>query len=98
MLTVSISEAKNKLSALLDRVRAGETVLILDRGIPVAQLEPPRHVSDDARVARLERAGVLRPPKRRGTIPANRLARPLPPGERPAGALELLLEERRTGR
>jgi len=33
--------AKDGLSALLDRVKAGETILIMDRGVPVAGLEPP---------------------------------------------------------
>ena len=34
------TEAKNKLSALLARVKAGETVVITERGIPVARIEP----------------------------------------------------------
>jgi prevent-host-death family protein len=97
MRTASISEAKNKLSALLDRVRAGETILILDRGTPVAQLSPPHAASDDERLARLERAGIVR----RGSgrpLPIEQLARPLAPGERGAGVVEALLEERREGR
>ena len=40
MTIASISEAKAKLSALLDRVRTGETITITDRGVPVAQLKP----------------------------------------------------------
>ena len=40
MATASISEAKAKLSALLERVKAGETVTITDRGVPVAQIVP----------------------------------------------------------
>jgi len=39
MTIVTITEAKNKLSSLLDRVRAGETITIVDRGRPVARLE-----------------------------------------------------------
>jgi prevent-host-death family protein len=97
MRTASISEAKNKLSALIDRVRTGETILILDRGIPVAQLGPANELSDDARIARLERAGIIRPPKRRDHVPKSRLAKP-PGPEGGTGALEALLEERREGR
>jgi prevent-host-death family protein len=95
MKTASISEAKNGLSALLDQVRAGETILILDRGTPVARLEPVK--SDEGRVARLVRAGLVRPPKRPGA-PSPLLAEP-PPG-RPGGTgvLAKLLEERREGR
>lgn len=97
MLTASVSEAKNKLSALLDRVRGGETVLILDRGSPVAKLMPADDVPDDDRLARLERAGVIRRGRGR-PVPLDRLAQPLAPGEEPAGVLEALLEERREGR
>jgi prevent-host-death family protein len=97
MRTASISEAKNKLSALLDRVRAGETILILDRGIPVAQLGPANEMPEDARLARLERAGIVRRGSGR-VVPVERLARPLAPDEQPAGVLDALLEERREGR
>lgn len=40
MKTVSVSEAKNSLSALLQDVRGGASILITDRGVPVAQLGP----------------------------------------------------------
>ena len=40
MQTVSVTEAKNNLSKLLKKVRHGQTILILDRKIPVARLEP----------------------------------------------------------
>lgn len=39
MRSASMSEAKNGLSALLDEVRRGETVLITRRGKPVARIE-----------------------------------------------------------
>ena len=38
----SVARAKNQLSALIDRVRRGETVMIEDHGVPVAQLQPVR--------------------------------------------------------
>jgi prevent-host-death family protein len=40
MQRTSISDAKNNLSALIDRVRRGETVVICDRNRPVARLQP----------------------------------------------------------
>jgi len=40
MRRTSITEAKNNLSALIDMVRQGETVLICDRNRPVARLLP----------------------------------------------------------
>jgi prevent-host-death family protein len=97
MKTATITEAKNGLSALIDRVRAGETVVITDRGTPVARLEPmTTHPDPDGRLARLERAGIIR----RGLAPPplDLLAKPaprLPPG---VSAVEAVLEERRTGR
>jgi prevent-host-death family protein len=67
MKRASISEARNRLSALLDRVRHGETVLIEDRGVPVAQLSPVVASSTGAdrdRLTRLERQGIVTPPGR----------------------------------
>jgi prevent-host-death family protein len=40
MKKVSITEAKNRLSALIDNIKGGSPVLIVDRGRPVARLEP----------------------------------------------------------
>src|SRR6267378_1495429 len=40
MKTASITEAKNNLSALIDGLKSGSPVLIVDRGRPVARLEP----------------------------------------------------------
>jgi prevent-host-death family protein len=97
MKTATITQLKNGISALIDRVRAGESILILDRGVPVARLEPVPPAPDDARLARLERAGIIR----RGTgepVPLERLAKPLRRGQKPAGVLDALLEERREGR
>ena len=98
MLVATITEAKNRLSALIDHVRGGESVLIVDRGIPVARLESA--VSADAdpagRIARLERAGAVRPARR---PPAIEVLSSRPPSPRPgASAVAALLEERRTGR
>ncbi|MFH2009663.1 MAG: type II toxin-antitoxin system prevent-host-death family antitoxin [bacterium] len=42
MVSVGIRELKNKLSAYLRRVRAGERVLITDRSVVVAELVPPQ--------------------------------------------------------
>ena len=98
MKKASVTETKNNLSAILRRVREGETYLILDRGKPVARLE---RVSTDSRGADercsdLERRGLLR--RGRGSV-RNDLIETAPP-ELPKGlsALAYLLEERRKGR
>jgi prevent-host-death family protein len=95
MTMVSISQAKAKLSAILDRVRSGETVTITDRGRPVARLVPAVGTDagdDEARLQRLERAGLIRRPPQRLDVEAF-LARPKAKSR--ASVLEALLEERR---
>jgi len=96
---VTITEAKNRLSALLDQVRAGETVLIVDRDVPVARLisalaERPDDL--DGRLARLERAGIIR--RGTGTVAREILDQPPPKPRGGASAVAALLEERRSGR
>lgn len=97
MKTATITQAKNQLSALIDQVQAGETIVILERGRPVARLEPVTGQTDPSgRLARLERAGIIK----RGTgAPPIELMRE-PPPRLPAGmsVLDALLEERREGR
>jgi prevent-host-death family protein len=98
MLVATITEAKNRLSALIDHVRGGESVLIVDRGIPVARLESAVRPDADAdgRIARLERAGVVRSASK---PPAIELLTSQPPSAQAgASALAGLLEERRSGR
>ena len=63
MKIASITEAKNQLSALLDKVRHGETILITDRDHPVARLEPVGNndgIDPKGRLAHLERNGIIR--------------------------------------
>lgn len=98
MRIATISEAKNRLSALIDAVRAGEPVLIVDRGIPVAWLESAiAHPGDGSgRLSRLERAGVVKVAEQ--AVPLDLLLRPPPQPQSEASGLEALLEERRGGR
>ncbi len=47
MIEVGIRELKNSLSSYLRRVREGETVVVTDRGVPIARLIPagvPEHI------------------------------------------------------
>jgi prevent-host-death family protein len=97
MKTASITEAKNNLSALIDSVKGGASVLILDRGRPVARLEPVARgdESDDDRLARLVRQGIVRPG---GGDVRSILASDPPRLESGESVLEALLQERREGR
>jgi prevent-host-death family protein len=97
MKTATVTEAKNGLSALIDRVRGGETVVILDRGVPVARLEPMSSFPDPGgRLRRLERAGLIRVGD--GPSPLDLLRTPAPSLAPGTSAVEALLDERRTGR
>jgi prevent-host-death family protein len=94
MKKASISTAKNQLSALIDLVRKGETVIITDRDQPVAQLTPlpPQSVSEASRLAALERAGLV---KRAPAGAGKRLLSRLPPmPTTSADVLGALLAER----
>jgi prevent-host-death family protein len=99
MKKASITEAKNNLSSLIDGLKGGSPVLIVDRGRPVARLEPVAGRSrsvDEGRLARLVRAGVVRPA---GAVPPKSLFSTDPPAARAgASAVDVLLEERRSGR
>ena len=97
MGTTTITEAKNRLSALIDRVQSGESIVILERGRPVARLEPVVGYADaTGRLARLERAGIV---KVGAAAPPIELLRQPPPKLAPgASAVKALLDERRQGR
>jgi prevent-host-death family protein len=98
MKKASISEAKNNLSALIDGVKGGSPVLIVDRGRPVARLEPLTGLpaDDNGRLARLVREGVVRPGS--GTLRKSLLSTQPPRPTGRASAVRLLLEDRREGR
>ena len=51
MKTVSTAEAKTHLSALLDEVARGETIIITKRGRAVARLVPPAAPDREGAVA-----------------------------------------------
>lgn len=96
MRVVSITEAKNRLSALIDEVKAGGTVLIVDRGRPVATLESAvSRGPDEGGITRLERAGLAR---RGGNRVIRQIVDEQPPHADGGSVLEALLEERRGGR
>jgi prevent-host-death family protein len=52
-MKVSVKEAKNRFSEMLDRIAIGEEVVITDRGEPVAKLVPIPAVVKKRRKIRL---------------------------------------------
>jgi prevent-host-death family protein len=96
MTTASVSKLKASLSEYLRRVKAGEEVLVSERGRPIAKLVPvtgadvlPDHLAEMAR------QGLLRVGSRRLSRAFWNLPRPKDPK---GGVLRALLEEREQGR
>lgn len=58
-MDVAVSALRSDLASWLDRVRAGEEVVVTDRGVPVARLVP---VDAAPLLERLMREGVLSKP------------------------------------
>src|ERR671916_334251 len=98
MKRASITEAKNNLSALIDGVKGGSPVLIVDRGRPVARLEPVGGAgpATDDRLARLVRDGIV--PRGRAAVPKALFTTEPPRLKGTASAVRALLDDRRDGR
>ncbi len=97
MTTASITQAKANLSKLIKKVRHGESVLILDRNIPVARLEPlpaGSQEGDESKLAELESRGLLK--RGAGKLPKDFFK--LPRLKFKKSFVEAVLEERREAR
>ncbi len=92
-----VSELKASLSKYLAKVKAGEEVVVTERGKPVAKLVPMPQEEEGGmeRVKELVRRGVLSLPE--AELPKDFCERPLPedPGD---AVLKALLEEREEAR
>ncbi len=97
MRTVAIAMLKTSLSKYLARVKAGEEILITERGKPVAMIVPLRRDTSafPDHLLEMERAGLIR--LGTGRLPEDFWKMPRP--KDPKGlALKALLEERERGR
>lgn len=70
-MEIAISELRANLKSYVNRARAGERLIVTERGVPVARLGP---AEEESLLDRLEREGVLtraktkkRPSARKGT-------------------------------
>lgn len=99
MKIVNITQTKNNLSALIDIVKQGETIIIMDRNRPVARLESAlndKNLDPGGRIARLERKGVIRRPSSRAS---NKLLDKKPPKcSNKSSILQALIAERENDR
>jgi prevent-host-death family protein len=95
MKKASITEAKNNLSALIDGLKSGSPVLILDRGRPVARLEPlgGGDTEHDGTLSQLVRDGIVR--RRRKPLSKSFLG--ADPPAVAVSAVDMLIAERREG-
>jgi prevent-host-death family protein len=67
-MQISVAEAKAHLSELLDKVEAGETVVITRHGRPVAQLSTPTEGKQPVRSLAAFRSKVAPWPKARSDL------------------------------
>ncbi len=97
MRTAAVSELKAMLSEYLSKVKAGEEVVVTDRGRPVAKIVPLDRAGAEAspHLLTLERAGLAR--IGRTPLPAGFWKLPRPK-DRKGLALRSLLADREEGR
>ena len=97
MKTTAISRLKTSLSEYLLKVKAGEEVIVTDRGKPVARIVPIERgeIEIPPHLLTLERAGLVRIGKE--ALPGGFWSMPRPK-DRKGLALAKLLEEREEGR
>ena len=88
--SVGVRELRQNLSKYLDRVKAGEDLVVTERGREVARLMP---VTTDAYADLAVRFGATIPTERLETIAAR-----LPPRSAPAGTTDEYLAEGRSTR
>lgn len=98
MKKASVTQAKNGLSALLQEVERGETVLITSRGRPIATLAPYdlEGLGDDELLADMIARGVVRPPRKKLDLEwfLTRERPKLPPGMTARDLIDWVREKR----
>ena len=93
MRTAAIAKLKAGLSGYLDSVKAGEQVVVTDRGRPVALIVPiDRKLSEDERRAELVCKGLVRPAS--GPTPADLIYGAAVPGLTSERALQAVMDDR----
>ena len=98
MVSIGIAKLKAQLSHYLGLARAGEEVLITDRGMPVARLVPAssRDSGVPAHLLAMERRGEVR--LGTGRLPEPPDAAPPPRVKGRRSVVQALIDERREGR
>ncbi len=70
-MQMGLREANQNFSKAMKAVKAGQEVVLTERGKPIATIKPLKTVQNDAAaVRRLEAAGLLRPAQKTTSLPA----------------------------
>lgn len=85
MRRVGIADLKAHLSGHLRTVKKGETLVVVERGTPVARIVPAADL----------RGGVITRPPTRDLPSVKQMLKRLPPLALPADSLAVLLEDRK---
>lgn len=97
MKTATVSKLKATLSKYLSGVKAGEEVIVTERGRPVARIVPyTRSGPTPAELDEMVRAGLIRMPLR--PLNVEFWSKPSPVKDPEGLVLKALLEERESGR
>jgi len=70
-MKMGLREANQRFSQAIKAVRAGQEVILTERGTPIAVIRPlPRSVSPGEALRRLEAVGILRRAAKRTPMPS----------------------------
>jgi prevent-host-death family protein len=68
-MQIGLREANQQFSKLMQRVRAGEELVLTERGKPFARIVPIRRSREEAVIHQLVREGFLRAAEKPGIMP-----------------------------
>jgi len=70
-MQMGLREANQNFSKAIKAVKAGQEVVLTERGKPIATIKPLKtRKNGDSAVRRLEEAGLLRPAQKKSPLPA----------------------------
>ena len=70
-MQMGLREANQNFSKAIKAVKAGQEVVLTERGKPIATIQPLKMMkNDDSAVKNLEAKGLLRPAQKTSTLPA----------------------------
>lgn len=69
-MQMGLREANQNFSKAIKAVKAGQEVVLTERGKPIATIKPLKgNQNSDSAVRRLEEAGLLRPARKKSPLP-----------------------------